>query len=265
MCPSVEYRTDKKKNRGWAIKWFKHDSTASLDAKLARVRLKYGMEGYGLYWFCLESIARNVETHNLTFELEEDAELLSVATNIHYERVQEMMTYMVNLGLFENCEGRITCLKMATRTDEYTQKLLRNAQSVPTVSRHTPDKVPPIRTDKKRTEEKRLEQNRTDLVAVAPVCGFEDFYSAYPKKVGRPEALKAWKKLNPSPALINRILLDISQRIEQGAWCTGAGKAFIPGPAPYLNQEKWTDEIIPRPDFKRPQDFSAIARDAVII
>jgi hypothetical protein len=108
------------------MKWFKHDSTAYHDAKLAKVRLKYGMEGYGLYWFCLELIAKNVETHNLTFELEEDAELLSVATNIHYERVQEMMTYMVNLGLFENCEGRITCLKMATRTDEYTQKLLRS-------------------------------------------------------------------------------------------------------------------------------------------
>jgi len=139
------------------MKWFKHDSTASLDAKLARVRLKYGMEGYGLYWFCLESIARNVETHNLSFELEEDAELLSTATNIHYERVQEMMTYMCNLGLFENCEGRITCLKMATRTDEYTQKLLRSITSVPTVSRHTPDKVPPIRTDKKRIEENRIE------------------------------------------------------------------------------------------------------------
>lgn len=143
------------------MKWFKHDSAASLDAKLARVRLKYGMEGYGLYWFCLESIARNVETHNLTFELEEDAELLSVATNIHYERVQEMMTYMVNLGLFENCDGRITCLKMASRTDEYTQKLLRNIQSVPTLSRHTPDKVPPIRREEKRIEQKRIEQNKT--------------------------------------------------------------------------------------------------------
>jgi hypothetical protein len=142
------------------MKWFKHDSAASLDAKLARVRLKYGMEGYGLYWFCLESIARNVETHNLTFELEEDAELLSVATNIHYERVQEMMTYMVNLGLFENCDGRITCLKMATRTDEYTQKLLRNSQSVPTLSRHTPDKVPPIRTEENRIEENRVEKKK---------------------------------------------------------------------------------------------------------
>jgi Domain of unknown function (DUF4373) len=246
------------------VKWFKHDSTASLDAKLARVRLKYGMEGYGLYWFCLESIARNVETHNLSFELEEDAELLSTATNIHYERVQEMMTYMVNLGLFENCEGRITCLKMATRTDEYTQKLLRNVSSVPTISRQSPDKVPPIRTEQKRRDKNRTEQKHTTGVAVVSMglLGFDDFYSAYPKRVGKDAARKAWNKLNPSQSLINQILNDIRQRVEQGAWCTGPGKAFIPGPAPYLNQEKWTDEIIPRPEFKQPQDFSRIAREA---
>lgn len=119
------------------MKWFKHDANASLDAKLQRLRLKYGMEGYGLYWFCLEAIARNVEAHNLTFELEEDAELIAAATNIHHDRVQEMMLFMVNLGLFENAEGRITCLKMANRSDEYTLKLLRDAGEGPTKDRPT--------------------------------------------------------------------------------------------------------------------------------
>ena len=113
------------------MKWFKHDANATLDAKLQRLRLKYGMEGYGLYWFCLEAIARNVEAHNLTFELEEDAELIAAATNIHHERVEEMMLFMVDQGLFENTNGQITCLKMATRADEYTQKLLRNGTPCP--------------------------------------------------------------------------------------------------------------------------------------
>ena len=36
------------------MKWFKHDSNANTDAKLKRVRMKYGMQGYGLYWYCLE-------------------------------------------------------------------------------------------------------------------------------------------------------------------------------------------------------------------
>ena len=94
------------------------------------------------------------------------------------------------------------------------------------------------------------------------VVGFEDFYDSYPKKVGKDDALKAWKKLNPNENLIKGILLDIQQRVAMGHWCTGKGKAYIPGPAPYLNQKKWRDEIIPRPDFKLPQDFSKIAREA---
>lgn len=137
------------------MKWFKHDANASIDSKLKRLRLKYGMEGYGLYWYCLECIAKNVESHNLTFELEEDSELISADTNIHRERVQEMMAFMVDAGLFENRDGSITCLKMATRTDEYTQKLMKNIKSVPTVSRHDPDNVRLNRREEKRTEEKK--------------------------------------------------------------------------------------------------------------
>lgn len=140
------------------MKWFKHDANASIDSKLKRLRLKYGMEGYGLYWYCLECIAKNVESHNLTFELEEDSELISADTNIHRERVQEMMAFMVDAGLFENRDGSITCLKMATRTDEYTQKLIKNIKSVPTVSRHNPDNIRLNRIEEKRTEEKKKTQ-----------------------------------------------------------------------------------------------------------
>jgi len=100
------------------MKWFKHDSDAHSDAKLKRVRIKYGLEGYGLYWYCLELIAKDVSETKLTFELEHDSEIIAHDTGIHYERVQEMMTYMVDLNLFENETGVLTCLKMAKRLDQ---------------------------------------------------------------------------------------------------------------------------------------------------
>ena len=43
-----------------------------MDAKLQEVLLDYGLEGYGLYWYCIELIAQRVTTNNLTFELEHD-------------------------------------------------------------------------------------------------------------------------------------------------------------------------------------------------
>ena len=100
------------------MKWFKHDSDASMDAKLKRLQIRYGMEGYGLYWYCLEIIASNVNQHNVTFELSHDAEIISHDTNLHQDQVQEMMAYMVDLGLFENTGGIITCMKLAKRLDQ---------------------------------------------------------------------------------------------------------------------------------------------------
>jgi len=199
------------------VKWFKHDANAAIDSKLQRIKLKYGMEGYGLYWYLLECIARTVESHNLTFELEEDAELISAATGIHHERCEEMMRYMVSIKLFELSQGRIFCLKMADRTDEYTQKLIRNAQqlpslpeapdSVPTKSRQCPDKVPPNRTEQNRTEQKRIDkkvcrftppnyeqvdaycQERKNIIDSEK---FVDFYTSKNWMVGKTK-MKDWK------------------------------------------------------------------------
>lgn len=157
------------------MKWFKHDSDAGNDAKLRKLRLKYGAQGYGIYWYCLELIARNVEKHNLTFELEHDAILIGDDFKLSGELVQEMMSYMVDLGLFENSHGVITCLKMSTRTDEYTQQLMRDMKKTPEklqrISGHTPESVTTISEVK---EEKRKEQN-INIIANRKTTISDDF------------------------------------------------------------------------------------------
>lgn len=142
------------------MKWFKHETNASQDAKLKRLRMKYGLEGLGLYWYCLELIGSTVEPHNLTFELEHDAEVIADDLNMHYEKIQEMMLHMIKLELFEQDGVVIKCLKMAIRADEYTQKAIRKTQNsgqsqemIPTMSGHTPDKIPSNR--KKEKQEKK--------------------------------------------------------------------------------------------------------------
>lgn len=151
------------------MKWFKHDSDASNDAKLKKLRLKYGAQGYGIYWYCLELISRNVDKHNLTFELEHDAELIADDFKLSSDLVQHIMTYMVELELFENTNNIITCLKMATRTDEYTQKLIQSASKcpdkLPTLSVHNPKKS--VLIEEKRTEENILE-NKTKRETTIP-------------------------------------------------------------------------------------------------
>lgn len=105
------------------MKWFKHDSSAHTDAKLQKVLMKYRAEGYALYWYSLELIAGKVDKNNITFELEHDAEIIGFQLGIDQLKVQEIMHYMIDLGLFDVSQNnQIRCLKMAYRLDETTTK-----------------------------------------------------------------------------------------------------------------------------------------------
>jgi hypothetical protein len=75
---------------------------------------------------------------------------------------------------------------------------------------------------------------------------FNEFYSAYPKKVGKEPALKSWKKIKP--ALYETIIADVKNRAANHiGW---QDKQFIPNPATYLNQKRWEDELNP---IRQPQ------------
>jgi len=104
------------------MKWFKHDSDSHMDAKIQKVLMKYGADGYALYWFCLELIASKIDKDNITFELEHDAEIIGFQLKVDQTRVQEIMDYMVNLNLFQSSGGMITCKKMAKRLDDTTSR-----------------------------------------------------------------------------------------------------------------------------------------------
>jgi hypothetical protein len=94
------------------VKWFQHQAAAHTDPKLKKVLMKYGFEGFGLYWYCIESVCHNLEPR-LTFELEEDAEILAHVGSMDSRVIEEAMLYMVNLGLFSEADGVIACRKLA--------------------------------------------------------------------------------------------------------------------------------------------------------
>lgn len=100
------------------MKWFKHDSDANRDEKLQNVLLDYGLEGYGLYWYCLELITYDVDQYNLTFDLRHDARIIARNVGSTEKRIEEMMKYFIEIGLFECSQGHITCLKLLKRLDQ---------------------------------------------------------------------------------------------------------------------------------------------------
>lgn len=85
----------------------------------------------------------------------------------------------------------------------------------------------------KRREEKSINTPSDD--------GFDMFYQAYPKKVGKPAATKAWKAAKVKVDEVSAILGDIATRSQSRDWIKDDGQ-FIPNPATYLNQRRWEDQ-----------------------
>lgn len=70
---------------------------------------------------------------------------------------------------------------------------------------------------------------------------FDQFWSVYPKKVAKADAIKCWKK-NKLYEKADIIISDVVNRTKQD-W-QYRKKNHIPNPASYLNGERWHDEII---------------------
>jgi len=104
------------------LKWFKHDSNALHDAKIEKLIMKYGIEGYGMYFACVEMIAEKLSAENMSFELEHDAELLAHKFKIDSKRTEEIMKCCVALNLFQYSEesNKIFCQALSRRVDNTT-------------------------------------------------------------------------------------------------------------------------------------------------
>jgi hypothetical protein len=70
---------------------------------------------------------------------------------------------------------------------------------------------------------------------------FNDFWNVYPRRVGKKAAQKAWDKLKPSAALVERIIASVEAHLDWPEWMKDGG-AFIPHPATFINQGRWDDE-----------------------
>jgi len=124
------------------------------------------------------------------------------------------------------------------------------------------------RLEKSRVEESRAEQSRPTPLPPAPrqpdpsppggggkvravpkpstltslqQIRFEEWYSRYPNKQHRPEAERAWRRLDPDDDLTAILVGDLQLRLAGRKWAEN----FIEHPATYLRNRVWEDDIEP--------------------
>ena len=71
--------------------------------------------------------------------------------------------------------------------------------------------------------------------------GFAEFWAAYPRKVGKDAAAKAFAKRRVGPELLAVMLAAIAAQRSGEQWAKDGGQ-FIPHPATWLNEGRWQDE-----------------------
>lgn len=89
-----------------------------------------------------------------------------------------------------------------------------------------------------RTDHKEpIPKAKSDYAAL-----FDVFWKAYPKKVGKDAARKAFDKRKPTQELLDQMLKAVGQQRITSGWLKEGGQ-FIPHPSTWLNEGRWMDGV----------------------
>lgn len=197
------------------MKWFKHDSDASTDAKIKKLIIRHGAVGYAVYFHCLELISADVKESNLTFELEHDSEIIADnlkiqgdGMNAGVDIVNSIMRTIVNLNLFQSSGERIFCIKLAKRLDssmtsnpKFRDLIQKSHDIVMIPSLYSHDTVMQEET---RLEEKRIEKTNKEKNNKKEKAQFFESYTGKENirnsKNKFSELTKYWNKKVPKQA-----------------------------------------------------------------
>jgi hypothetical protein len=94
---------------------------------------------------------------------------------------------------------------------------------------------------------------------------WDAFWAAYPKKVAKVEAKRAWDRLKVNADLSAKIMQSLDGHKKSHNWTKEEGQ-FIPHPATWLNARRWEDELkVETPKGQSCEDAMARAREFLAI
>ena len=94
---------------------------------------------------------------------------------------------------------------------------------------------PPNKSSGRTIQDNNTSNNNTTRACAR---GFDRFWAAYPRKVGKGAAERSFERIHPDAALLDGMLRAIETQRQSDTWQRG----YIPNPATWLNQRRWEDE-----------------------
>ena len=211
--------------------WFKHDCNAQHDPKVIDLLIKYGWEGYGLFWALVERLSLE---SNYKLKRKYDRIAFALQTdNSHIKSIIEDFDLFVLENDYFYSES---LMKRMEKLDEIKQKrAIAGAKGgkAKASAKQMPSKplANSSRVDKIRVDKSRVDKNKNLYSAK-----FEQFWHEYPSKIGKKKAFTSFKLVKID---IEVLLNAVKQQKETSQWRSG----YIPHPATWLNQGRWEDDI----------------------
>lgn len=159
-----------------------------------------------------------------------------------FERALEVIAEVELINRY-TVDGRIY-LQVKQFDEHQTGLHKRTVSRIPEVPESS-GKVPTNIREQNRTELKGREENtdtpRLERRGRVSDEFFDRFWAAYPKKKAKADALKAWNARRPDASLLAVMLAALERQCASPDWRKERGR-YIPFPASWLRQARWTDE-----------------------
>ena len=215
--------------------YFPHDSNARNDQRLMKVRMQYGMEGYGIYFGIIE-ILREQENYIL-----HHSDIESIAFDLRVD-VEKLNDIIHNHWLFEarfdaNAEeGYFYSKSLKRRMEKLDLIKEKRAEAGRIGGKSSSKSKASAKAKVKHLEASKVKNSKVNKNTVN--IEFEKFWDLYNYKVGsKSKVLKKWESLTDLDR--GMIMEHLPHYIK-----STPDKQFRKHPATYLNNQGWFDEIV---------------------
>lgn len=142
--------------------------------------------------------------------------------------------------------------------EKYNERCLKNAENIKKRWKKNTNEYDCIGMNTNYTDKDNDKKNDNDndkdndndddnniSFSAKTVCAYSEdfliFWKEYPKKVGKGEAFKQWKKAKLSEGDKKDISVALKWQKKSDRWRSSNGR-YIPNPATYISQRRWEDE-----------------------
>lgn len=248
--------------------YFSHDSNARNSEKLINVRMKYGAEGYGIYFMILERLREehdymSIKDYNvIAFDLHVDAsKIKSIVEDFGLFVFTEDGEYFYSSGFNkrmalkdEKANRRKEASKKAANKrwgkQDKPVKKPNNVNAMPTHNGSNADAMPNDAKEKE-SKEKKSKGNKSKVSNTTPASSqiepedlmldFLDFWQAYPRKERKQQASDAYLVVRED-GVSKEDILNGAVNYAKYVKINNTGTGYIAMASKWLDEQRWTDE-----------------------